>query len=333
MTWFRNITGFDELPYEETQVLLSVQGRRLYSRHSSRSWQVGSLTTPSLGELRRFVAELPTSPGRLRVSCVQGDVRLMHSDPAVRGALFQVASQFNLLEMTGPAVTPEHGVSRYAGDPTQGPACAIAAGAATIFRNYLVQVGGLPGQRATRQIDCLEDLGRGLGNEDGSLWVMRNGYALPSERGLAMIDSRLREADADALHGWRALLRVGLHEDVEVTDADDPEQQVTQVFCSAVPVAYSGLPSTLWKRFASLVLEATYEATLLAGALRQASTGCGVVFLTRVGGGAFGNSPEWIDQAIVRALRKVQEKPLDVRMVSFGAVPPGSEAIARAFSN
>lgn len=332
MNWFRDITGFDELPYEDTQAQLWAEEGRLRSRHTSRSWHVGRLTTPSLGELRSLAAALPAASAGLQVSCVQGDVRKIHSDPAARGALFQVASQFNLLEMTGPSVTPEHGVTRYAGDPTQGPACAIAAGAATVYRNYLMEVDGQAGQRARRQVDCLRDLGKALGNGDGALWAMRNGYALPSERGLTMIDARLREADADAWHAWRSLLRVGLHEDVEVTDADNPDQRVTQVFCSALPVAYSGLPANLWKRFASLVLEATYEATLLAASLRQASTGCGIVFLTRVGGGAFGNDGAWIDQAMVRALRRVQDRPLDVRLVSFGAVSPGSEAIARTFS-
>ena len=50
-----------------------------------------------------------------------------------------MASQFNLLEMTAPSITPEHGVARYQLDRTQGPACAIAAGAATIYRNYFAQ--------------------------------------------------------------------------------------------------------------------------------------------------------------------------------------------------
>ena len=69
----------------------------------------------------------------------------MHQDPQYAGALFQVASQFNLLEMTSPDVTPEDGVTRYAYDRTQGPACAIAAGAATLYRNYFVPNGGSEG--------------------------------------------------------------------------------------------------------------------------------------------------------------------------------------------
>jgi hypothetical protein len=68
----------------------------------------------------------------------------MHQLPKYAGALFQVASQFNLLEMVSPEITPEHGVTRYQHDRTQGPACAIAAGAATIYRNYFAPISGSP---------------------------------------------------------------------------------------------------------------------------------------------------------------------------------------------
>jgi hypothetical protein len=49
----------------------------------------------------------------------------MHLLPEDAGALFQLASQFNLLETTGPEVTPKNGVAIYQPDHTQGPACAI----------------------------------------------------------------------------------------------------------------------------------------------------------------------------------------------------------------
>jgi hypothetical protein len=39
---------------------------------------------------------------------------------------FQAASQFNCLEMTGPSVTPELGISQYVNDRTQGPALTMA---------------------------------------------------------------------------------------------------------------------------------------------------------------------------------------------------------------
>src|SRR6185295_10700409 len=96
--------------------------------------------------LRQRVKSAGAAPGRLKVSLVTGDVRDLHRSPENSGALFQVASQFNLLEMVGPEVTPEQGVTRYQHDHTQGPACAIAAGAATIYRNYFAPVADGEGQ-------------------------------------------------------------------------------------------------------------------------------------------------------------------------------------------
>jgi hypothetical protein len=111
----------------------------LRSRINQRSYVVGTLTTPSLRELRDEAATVVDGlRGRLRVSNISGDVRSMHGNAAHHGALFQVASQFNLLEMTGPHVSPEDGVTRYAHDRTQGPACALAAGAATVYRSDAV---------------------------------------------------------------------------------------------------------------------------------------------------------------------------------------------------
>lgn len=333
MDWFEQITGFAELPYEETQRRLSVDAGRLRSEHKDRTWAVGRLETPSLAELRQRVGQLPTSQGTTRVSCVQGDVRRLHADVSSRGGLFQVASQFNLLEMVGPSVTPEHGVTRYVNDRTQGPACAIAAGAGTIFRNYLAQVNGHPGQRADRQIDCLKDLGGALGNADGSLWEMKNGYALCKESGLVTIDEKVRQMAPEQLDALRGLLRIGLHWGVEVTDANDPHQCVSQAYCSALPVAYSPVPQPKWRRFATLVLEAAYESTLLAGVLNAQENGSRAVYLTRLGGGAFGNDLRWIDVAIDRAIRHVRHRGLDVRIVSYGPVPADLKALAASFSD
>lgn len=127
---------------------------------------------------------------------VHGDVRLLHQSPEYFGALFQVASECNLLEM----VSPDVGGLRYQNDPTQGPACAIAAGAATIYRNYFVPVGDRSGQTHDRQLDALADLGgtlsRSLIVPIESLWTMRNGYAAHAERPLA---KTLMERSANSL--------------------------------------------------------------------------------------------------------------------------------------
>lgn len=141
MSWFRRLTGFEEAGYHETQDRLEVRDGRLHSSVNGRSFGIGTLELVSLDELRRR-AVVPSDVAGLKVDFIQADARRLHRQRESAGALFQVASQFNLLEMVDYRVTPELGVACYEGDPTQGPACAIAAGAATIFRNYFAPVGG-----------------------------------------------------------------------------------------------------------------------------------------------------------------------------------------------
>ena len=126
MDWFTRLTGFRETSYSETQARLEVDGSTLRSTVNGKSYGIGQFEMPSLGELRQQVAAGSGQAGRLRVSIVTGDVRQMHQRPEFAGALFQVASQFNFLEMVGPSVSPEDGVTRYEHDHTQGPACAMA---------------------------------------------------------------------------------------------------------------------------------------------------------------------------------------------------------------
>ena len=120
------------------------------------------------------------------------------------------------------------------------------------------------GQTQDRQIDCLRDLGAALGNENHSLWTMRNGYALCTESGLASIARTLDAMSVAEQDLLRDRLRVGLHWDVEITGRLAPGLLVSQVFCSALPVAYTRIPSGRWQAFATLVLEGAYEATLWA---------------------------------------------------------------------
>ena len=298
-----------------------LDGTTITSTVNGRTMRCGRLETPSLAELRSRVERLRQPEGHLTVREVVGDVQRLHADPAQAGALFQVASQFNLLEMVSPSVTPEAGVGRYERDPTQGPACAIAAGAGTIYRNYFAKVGEKVGQTAERQIDCLRDLGDALGNANGRLWSMRNGYALASEQGLREITKRLEAASEAERGALRQRLRIGLQWDTEVT-LPSGGHTVTQAYCSALPVAYGMLPSELWAAFAQLVLEAAYEATLCAALLNATRTGNRSVFLTLLGGGAFGNHDAWIFAAVERALALCADWPLDVAIVSYRASNP-----------
>jgi len=320
MDWFERLTGFKEHGYEETRQRFKVVGSQLHSLANQKSYGIGILETPTLKELRNRAASIVGHvAGKPIVSSVIGDIRHIHREVDSTNALFQVASQFNLLEMPGHRVTPEEGVTAYEDDGTQGPACAIAAGAATIYRNYFAPVDGMIGQTNERQIDCLRDVGNALGNEGGALWDMRNGYAMCSATGLNAINHRLRQLDVAGIDALRDKLRIGVHWNVEVTDKSAPTHLVSQAFCSALPVAYGTTPTESWRPFATITLEGAYEATLWAAVLNAQANGSRTVFLTRVGGSAFRNDHSWIHHAIRRALHKVGDVGLDVRLVSRGA--------------
>lgn len=307
--WFRDLTGFDETDRPTVHAQLRLDRDRLTSLVNGRTIGVGSLTTPSLAELRSRTDDR----GPAGVTEVIADVADLHTDPGNAGATFQVASQFNLLEMPSPSRTPDHGVSDYEHDRTQGPACAVSCGGGSIYRNWFVPVGDQIGQSARHQIDCLADLGLALGNDDGSLWTMTNGYCLANHSGLDRITALLQAASEEERDGLMGLLRIGVHANVEVT-RNDAGHHVTQIYGSALPVAYGEPPAHQWEPFARLVLDASYEATLRAAHLNAAATGNSTVFLTRLGGGVFGNDQGWITDAIDRASDLVGEG-LDLRVV------------------
>lgn len=327
MAWFEALTGFREESPSQVRQNITLEGETLTSRVNGKKLVFGRLETPSLAELRQRLHSGGRSPGRTSVQEVVADVQALHADPANAGALFQVASQFNLLEMVSPSVTPERGVGIYENDHTQGPACAIAAGAGTIYRNYFVPVNGQIGQSAGSQVDCLAELGEKLGNSGNRLWQMQNGYALPSRDGLAEVARRLSQASAAELDELRSSLRFGIQWNTQVT-LKACTHTVSQVYCSALPVAYTHLAPVLWEGFARLVLEAAYEATLCAAVLNRQTTGNKRVYLTLLGGGAFGNDTRWILDSLQRALELYKDWDIEVAIVSYGASKPDVRQLA-----
>jgi len=319
--------GFAEGPYGETRSKLDFQNGTLGSTCSSVRYYVGPFETPSLCELRtRLCEEMANLSDRndgISFQNIVGEARKLHLDPASEGAVFQVASQFNCLEMPHPGVTPEDGVSDYFYDATQGPACALACPAATVYRNYFANEDG---QTEDCQLDCLEDIGNAVENDENEYWDMVNGYCLPNHTG-SISKLRCRFADDASLPAsLREKLRVGVHWDTEVCGRT---HRVCQVFCSGLPLGYaSGTKKSDWEPFACCVLDATFEATLAIAAILALERNTRVrVYLTAVGGGVFGNRSEWIADAVARALRIHARSPLDVKFVHFGALPPKSSKL------
>ena len=320
MTWFKDITGVDEVSPTQVRRDLSIDKDCLVCPNGSRL-AFGQLEMPSLHELREAVALCKVPRGKASVREVIGDVLSLHSDPQNEHALFQVASQFNLLEMSSPNVTPERGVAIYENDHTQGPACAIACGAGTIYRNYFVPLedaGGVPvvGQSEEVQIDCSRDLGIKLGNSAGQLWSLQNGYLFQTTQGVRQIANHLREVNSATLDEYRGELRIGLQWNTEVT-LPVAGHRVSQAYCSALPIAYGKHSSESCIEFARLVLEAAYEATICAAILNASRTGVNAVFLTLLGGGVFGNRMRWIIDAIERAIGIYADYDLNIGIVSY----------------
>lgn len=322
---------------------------------TDRSFVVGSFKIPMLKDLYKQVYTLGTPTGLLKreklligpakeIKCVSE----LHVRKENRLATFQVASQFNCLEMRSNEVTPERGIAIYETDKTQGPACSIACGAATLYRNYFAQLctdsGDVQnGQTDANQINTLKDALTVIGDPE-FLLTFKNGYIDATAEQLSAISAAL--ANPQKRERMKAKLRVGFHSDVQVTSSNwganphisEHPHLVTQVFCSACPVSYSSRHGgsyawsqmtakakkaiqSDWESLAKLVLEATYEATMCAAVinahLHGYQAGSNRVFLTRVGAGVFGNADEWVDAAINSALEKFKDYNLLVFEVVF----------------
>lgn len=346
--WFERLFGLPERGGPEA-LRRAVDVQRdaaggLWLQTAAGRFRVGAFSLPTLAELRaRGAAALSAAAGAGGtggVALTHAATRSVLSEHASHpGATFQAASQFNCLEFSAPSVTPEDGIAGYEHDHTQGPDCALACAAGTLYRNYLLPMpSGAVGQSAGEQLDTLDSLGRALGNDAAGYWRVRNGYSTLGAGGpdaLRRLGALLDGACDDDAEALRGCVRVGLQQDVGVTWASRwarprEEVRVHQVYCSALSLgAYAGgVPPSLWRPVGTLVLDAAYEATLWAAVL----AGSPRVFLTLLGGGVFGNPPEWIAAAIGRAVARLEAAGarLDVTLLHFRSVDEGARALVDA---
>lgn len=381
--WFETLFGRPEPEGDERSaqlrqlLLFDARTGSLASRATGRAFAAGHFSAPSLAELRASAAAL-TFPGGgggggggLSVDHLAvADALTLHAQHP--GAMFQAASQFNCLEFPNWRGAPEHGVTGYMYDRTQGPACALACAAGTVARNDFVDAEGRQGQQgqtAQRQLNLLDGLalalrggGGGQEEEEEEYFRVRGGYVFAVEDKANKAQPRLRCLDAQIRARREELLaavRVGVQRDTQVTFAardfvaplDGAPITVSQTYCAALSVSYAcsaqGMPAGDWAEFATLALEAAYEATLWAAALHAfgptdadadapAPTAAPTphtrdVFLTFLGGGAFGNDSDWICTAMGRALAKLAHVPLRVHVCHYRQLSPQYiDGIARA---
>lgn len=380
--FFHDVFGFEELVIGDDKKLKvneSIRGAfkgGSYLIGHRREIKTGELSTPTLLEseeefkvlLRQFRVSKKVYDVVATGENTVGNAREMHSSPENNGAIFQAASQFNLLEHILPSFGPEHGITCYENDNTQGPAVAMSAVGGLAYRNYLVRIkNGIVssdedakmGQDRDNQIDCLVDVQRIIKNQalknkiafdstlrsrhipstiipNGDCFILYNGYVESNAGNLQILNSLLAgSGGAEFRQDLKNALRVGIHRDVQVTLNNNYANPnfVTQIYASAVGIAYSSLGANetqrkaLWEPFAKIVLESAYEHTMLEGLknnIKKILKGeeTKPIMLTKLGGGVFGNDHDWIKKAMSSAIEKAGEYgvPFDVKLVHYGNI-------------
>ena len=340
--WFDRVFKFHEMCKEGMPAVRNVlelrrnaRSRILVDIRTQQQYNVGVPIYCNTGELldKADTLFMPIKSGRvstlgpgstpepgLAYYNIFGNTKLFHLNPALAGSLFQVASQFNALEMSNQEITPEHGITMYQHDHTQGPACAMVCPYGTLYRNYfsMPESGEFDGgpQTSVNQKNTLDELEKFLGVN----LIKQNGYNHPrSTTDAETIETKLKISVPNNFFEAIKLVKYFIqHNTPVVNDQGVALHNVSQIYCSALPIFYFQEIFESRKAFASMILHAVYFATLALAAIMAITEQRRVkVFLTRVGGGVFANPPHLINAAIKNAVSYFKEYPIDVFMVNF----------------
>ena len=309
INWFETIFGFVETDKNINKMFkLDTSNKErisLYSKSNNTTFEVGSFECISLNKLRKITQCYKSVTFRMPIvnHIITNDIFKDHyKNP---GALFQVASQFNCLEMVNPNNIPEYGITIYKYDRTQGPSCAIACAAATLYRNYFaITSNNNIGQTENDQINNLDKVEKIF---DSSYFWLKNGYLFSDKKKIDELNLIIDEHEDQIM----SKLEFGLNLNTEVCFSDrfvktKDKVLVSQIFCSAISCSYSGIDNARWEKLARIILKSCYEATLLSAIYNRNNGGTNKVFLTFIGGGAFGNDIDWIIDAINYAIDSIR---------------------------
>jgi hypothetical protein len=260
----------------------------------------------------------------------QVDIGAMQADPKYRDAFFQVASNFNALELVSKNDQMTD-ITNYTKDLTQGPFASIAAPYALIYRHYYMFNRQYPNdptqwkQTPAHQINFL----------DKTDIPVTNSYVDFSKTAPGAIKNFAVEN-----------IKVGTHRDVRILfgympnlkqfeKVTDPRQKINQIFTAAVDFGSNWKFKTDDKaiKIAKSILDAAYEGTIRvafvthqdklaewdklggSGQIRPNNS----VVLTLVGGGVFQNDFDWIADAIVKNKDFIVRSGMHVELVIFNA--------------
>ena len=271
---------------------------------------------------------------------------------------------------TGPAITYRNYMHKYEDEVVvnsyEKKTCTAAAAAKSIASDDDTAGGTsveseedryeMGGQRKDRQANMLSDFSRKIGNvsekggAEGVFWDLKGGYVLSNPEKLKKIPWEKFPDSDDSTTSYKydelmQTLRIGVHEDIQVTHCggfgrkpmDNTDMKVTHCLCSAVPVSYNRSPSTVWEPLARIILKACYESVFHSALLNMkrhnGAAGSRKLFLTQVGGGAFGNRSTWIHDAIIHSCKKFKNLNLEVYLVCYGRVDNETRELAKELQN
>jgi hypothetical protein len=314
MNWFEKAFHFSEsTDYSETQK----QFVKLYNGYSVSGISTGTFNIFNHKQLKKY--EPYSDFGKVTLSHIVNDIIKLHKNPKYDRATFQVASQFNCLEMCNPGVTPEDGITIYQNDNSQGPLCAICTPAGLVYREYLYDwktnltgtnkfessgFNGSIGQNKEKQIDNSLNARRIIYDKCGVFGYFQNGYLFYTNGELNKINVGLSGVTKKAMNLRRQIresIDVGVHTKLGVCiDGMKYKHSVNHVYCSGLPINYNnGTYPKLWEGLSEIFLESAYENTLSVACLNNIDNN--PCFITMVGGGAYGMNKKQINRAIKRA--------------------------------
>ena len=356
--WFSMVFGFAEMIQSKSGTgkvsivprVMSLESRStlngdrkiLKLKISGKEFDAGIPIIESTGNLmemaqRSVLSGHSSSLQAKTLNIIDGDIAVFFKQRELQGSLFQVASQFNALEMISPDTIPEAGITIYENDRSQGPPCAMACPSGTVYRNYFalpLHDGTIDGTAQTHYKDCqlnmLDDVILYLKHQTPPInMTEQNVYILPSTQADVQNLNTLLGNEVKMMEVVK-LVKYFVQEDVPVLSSDNGKEvnRVSQIFCSGLPfsarysIPITGIDqsSQTNSNIARMILRAVYNATF-AYAIKMAETQKKIikVFLTRVGGGFFGTATvDFIDNIIGELLRTTcSNYPIEVYMVNF----------------
>ncbi len=247
------------------------------------------------------------------------DVAALQALPENNGALFQVASNLNALELNG---TNKERIYTYIPLRTQGEICALSAMPGIIDRMYL--------QSPINFLTCF--------NWHGHV-AYTEGY-FPS---MPDMDSRFKNMSSKDILQASSTLCVGVQKNVCVTSGlrdfssgafravpvASAGQRITQVFTAALDPYNNDETNFGFENLARTLLHGAYKGTFDVAYDANARK----IFLTLVGGGVFRNKFEWIAEAVATAFQEFSyknnafktndvHKPIDVVLILYHIPAP-----------